>query len=442
MNAVLAWARLDVRRRWRSLLVLTLLVAVSSAVVLTTLAGARRTDTALPRLEARVLEADAMVLPNKPGFDWGRVSRLPSVKTLGTFALFLGAMPQLDVGAYEDFSDFPAANAAQNVTIDRPILRSGRYPDARNPLEALAGPGFIEKHGSYLTVRLPAAAQIRPDGSVPPDTKYAGPRLRVHVVGEGQNTFGLGGETPTFGLSYAFFRRYLQPLLPYFANARVRLRGGEAAIPQFRRELAAATGSQNIDVVNWHEEVASAKRTASFIATGWLLFALAALVASLVLVGQAFARYCAGAADELRTLGALGLDRRQSRLAGAFGPALAGVAGSALGVAGALLASPLFPTGAIRRSEPTPGISLDPLAVLAGGGVVAVIALLGSWWAARITARDPEARRVTGGRSSRQPPSAPAWASWPCSAPVSRSSRAVERSASPSAPRSSARSRA
>ena len=382
MKAVLAWARLDVRRRWRSLLVLTLLVGVSGAVVLTTLAGARRTDTAVPRLESRVLQADAMVLPNKPGFDWGPVSRLPSVEKLGTFVLMEGA-PQVDGGSFEE-TGFPAGDADQYVTIDRPSVLSGRFPDTNNPLEALGSPGFIKKRGAYVTLRLPTKDQLGPDGSVPPHTKYAGPVVRVHIVGEALNTFSLGGPVPSFAVSYGFFRKYLKPVFPYFRNARVRLKGGEAAIPQFRRELAALTHSQNIDVVNWHEDIAGYRRSATFTATGWLLFALAALLASLVLVGQAFARYCATATEDLSTLRALGLDRRQSRLAAAFGPALAGLAGSALGVVGALLASPLFPTGGARLYEPTPGVRLDPLIMLGGGAVVALTALLGSWWASRI----------------------------------------------------------
>jgi ABC-type lipoprotein release transport system permease subunit len=392
MNAVLAWARLDVRRRWRSLLVLTLLVAVSSAVVLATLAGARRTDTAIQRLEARVLQGDAMVLPNQPGFDWEPIRRLPSVKTLGLFVLAQGIGPQLSSGSFDE-TGFPAGDVNQYVTIDRPTLLSGRFPDTRNPLEALGSPGFIKKHGAYVTARLPTKAQIGPEGDIAPNTKYAGPAVRIHIVGEAKNTFSLGGPVPNFQLSYGFFEKYIKPVFPWFANARVRLKGGEAAIPQFRRELAAATHSQKIDVVNWHEDIAGAQRTASFTATGWLLFALAALLASLVLVGQAFARYCAGAADDLGTLRALGLDGRQSRLAAAFGPALAGVAGAALGAVGALLASSLFPTGGSRLYEPTPGIRLDPLVMVGGGAVLAVIALVGSWWASRIPDLAREAAR-------------------------------------------------
>ena len=384
MSAVLAWARLDLRRRWRSLLVLMLLVGLSSAVVLATLAGARRTDTAIPRLQASTLPADAMVLPNQPGFDWGPVSRLPSVETLGTFAL--SDVPQVD--AVPEFA-FPAADATQNVKVDRPFLLRGRFPDPNNALEALGSPGFIEKHGAYVTAAVPTKAQVRPEGDIAPGTKYAGPKVRIRIVGEGLSSF-FGGPSPTFAPSYGFFRDHIKQF-PYFANARVRLRGGRSAIPQFRRELATVTKNPNIDVVDWAEDIDNSQRSATFTATGWLLFALAALLASLVLVGQAFARYCAAAVDDLRTLGALGLDRRQSRLAAAFGPALAGAAGSALGVAGALLASPLFPTGTARLYESAPGISLDPIAMLGGGALVVAITLLGSWWASRTPERALEA---------------------------------------------------
>src|SRR4051812_43594410 len=104
MTAVLAFTRLDLRRRWLSMLVLILLVALAAGVVLATLAGARRTATTLARLQSKTSPADVMVLPNQQGFDWSKVRTLPSVKTLGTFVL-TEASPQATGPIAADFDN-------------------------------------------------------------------------------------------------------------------------------------------------------------------------------------------------------------------------------------------------------------------------------------------------------------------------------------------------
>src|SRR5437763_13024067 len=77
--------RLELRRRWRSLAVLALLIAVSTATVMAGAAGARRTGSAVDRLEHRTRPATVAVLANTPDFDWGPVRRLPAVEDYTPF---------------------------------------------------------------------------------------------------------------------------------------------------------------------------------------------------------------------------------------------------------------------------------------------------------------------------------------------------------------------
>jgi hypothetical protein len=82
MAPLLSWFRLDLRRRWRSLLVLAVLVALASGVVMTAAAGANRAASAVDRLHAQTLPATVLVAPLTPGFDWAAVRALPEVQAL------------------------------------------------------------------------------------------------------------------------------------------------------------------------------------------------------------------------------------------------------------------------------------------------------------------------------------------------------------------------
>ena len=64
-GASLLWAGADIRRRWRSLIVLGLLAGLTAGVAMAALAGARRTDTALARLDRVTHAPDAVVFPSQ-----------------------------------------------------------------------------------------------------------------------------------------------------------------------------------------------------------------------------------------------------------------------------------------------------------------------------------------------------------------------------------------
>ena len=105
------------------------------------------------------------------------------------------------------------------------------------------------------------------------------------------------------------------------------------------------------------------------------VFGLVAMLAAVVLAGQALSRQLAIDGDDLGQLRALGADSRTAALQGLVGAALIIVAGVASAVVVAIVLSPLAPIGSIRRVEVDRGVSFDWL-VLGAGAVLLVVVLL------------------------------------------------------------------
>src|SRR5712691_1451938 len=162
MRLTLTWLRLDSRRRWRSLTVLGLLVALATTTVLAAVAGARRGDTAVGRLLSRTLPATLTVLPNQPGFNWDKIRALPEVASLTTFAV-----SGYTIDGYPMASQnvgFPPGDSQVMRTIERPVVLQGRVFDPRRADEVVVTArfpaGYGKGVGDTLTLRLPAPRQI------------------------------------------------------------------------------------------------------------------------------------------------------------------------------------------------------------------------------------------------------------------------------------------
>ena len=395
MLITLTWLRLDGLRRWRSLAVLALLIALATATILTSIAGARRGQTAFDRLWARTLPATATVLPNQPGFDWAKVAALPEVTALTKFPVVFGYQAQGFTGAS---TGFPLADDQMTRTIERPVMLAGRLFNPRRADEVVITPRFAATSGKHvgdtLTLELASVQQANQeyDGSTGPPL---GPKVRARIVGVGRTPWGLDADTPGSpgGIlsTPALFTRYRANMMgtngQAYVNALVRLKGGQAAIPAFRADLARVTGRSDIDVWDNQQQIGDPMHQVSdYEAACLLAFGLAALAAALFLIGQSIARYTSATVADLQVLQALGMTRRQAVAAACAGPALAGVAGSTLGVAGAVVASRWMPIGLASIAEPHPGIDADwvvlapgwvlvPLLVLAGSAAAAAVAL-------------------------------------------------------------------
>jgi len=387
-----AWTRLEWQRRWRSLTVLALLVAVSTTTVLTAFAGARRDRTAFDRLWARTLPATVTVLPNQPGFNWAAIRKLPEVAALTTVAISGFMIDGYPLAGQE--TAFPPGDRQVWHTIERPVVLSGRVvnPSRVDEVDVTA---FFPAHygkgvGDTLTIQLPTPQQATSgwDSSSGP---ARGPKIKVRIVGVIRSPWfadsprSLGAVIPSPALLARYPANFLGPAdprtgtRPGVVNALVRLKGADAAIPRFRRDFARATGRSDIDIWSNLSNIGdSVHKVTGYEAVCLLAFGLAALAAALFLVGQSVIRHTSASGSDLQVLRAAGITPGETAAAASASPFLAAVAGTTLGVGGAIVASHWMPIGVGSLFEPDPGISADWLILGTGWVLIPLLVLAGS----------------------------------------------------------------
>jgi hypothetical protein len=345
------------------------------------------------------------VLPNQPGFDWDKVRALPEVAALSELAVVLGFSVDCCPGAD---SGFPPNSDDMARTLERPALLAGRVFNPGRVDEVMVTPQFAHVYdkdvGDTITLLLATPKQMNEqfDGSTGPPR---GPRIKASIVGIGRTVFGStpvdkpagkGGVLP----SPALFAHYRANILgtsgQNYVNALIRLKGGPAAIPAFRADLARVTGRSDIDVLNNREFFGGlVERLTRYEAACLFAFALAALVAALFLIGQAVARYTAATMADLQVLQAVGMTPRQAVASATAPPLLAAAVGATLGVAAAIVASRWMPIGAASYSEPHPGVDADWL-ILGPGWVLATALVAAGAAAAAALVLSARRRRAAG----------------------------------------------
>lgn len=293
MALILAWLRVELRRRWRPLVVLALLVAISAGAVLAAVAGVRRGDSSVDRLLAETLPADAVVQPMQPGFDWAAVRALPQVEALGL--LTSGRYTINGVADPAEELYLLPANADVMQAIERPVVLAGRLADPVRADEAVITARYAELSGlgvgDSVQLGLYRPETVDREGVIPAPDVADGPVLTVRVVGVIRSLFfadeldGPGRIIPSTGLFAQYRLNQLGDEQAEDNIGLVRLRGGAAALPAFRADLAGVTGRPDINVSEMEKE-RHARDVVRFEAVALLAFGLAALVAAMVLVGQ------------------------------------------------------------------------------------------------------------------------------------------------------------
>lgn len=383
MDMLTMWLRLERRRRWRSLLVLALLVMIACGTVLTAAAGARRGASALDRLLDETHPATAVVSPFQPGFDWAAVRALPEVAALTTYPYYSDFTID-EIPGYPYDPPYVPADAEAMRTIEAPVVLAGRPADPARADEAVVTADFAGDTGlgvgAIVTMRLYTPEQLTEGLLGRKAGAPGGPAVPVRIVGVVRSPWlsdqavGTGVLVPSAGLLARYRANFLGADEEAPLNALVRLRNGDADLAAFSAGLARVSGRPDIDVLARSGSVAHVQDVLRFESTSLFAFALAALVASVVLVGQSVVRVVAASAADRGVLRALGMSRGREAVLATAGPLLAAAAGAVAGVAAAVVASAWMPFGTAARFEPAPGMDVDLLVL--GVGILAAPALV------------------------------------------------------------------
>lgn len=418
------WLRVQaaLRHRWKALVVLAVVVGIGGGAAITSLAGARRTDTAVP-------EFVAYSLPDTGGFLFGSVSSPPVTPGIPAGSLALAPaeqrvvhLPQVAAyfrAPYLFLSQSRAGNdpSQMNVlgdadadllrSVDRPMVVAGRLPRPDRPFEAaineLAASGQHLHVGSTVTLYAYSYAQVT-SGSLTESTgtpvRPAGPEFRVRVTAILRFPQNVSAVVPLIdhqGVAYdaqrnlyttpAFLQRLAEGLgipvqqVPDSNLVAVRLHHGAAdwkafaaAVPKASGGKVGFAGAGNVNGVN--RAAASAQRGIHLDVVALVVFGLLVLLITLLFVGQAIGRQVRNQRSDFAVLRSVGADRRQLVSAEVAVSGVVGVVGAALAVAVAVAASPLMPVGLARQAEIHPGLDADPTFLVPGFFILSALITL------------------------------------------------------------------
>ena len=437
MATVLMRVRTDVRTRWRGMLGLALLLGLVGGVVLTAVAGARRTDSAYPRLLAWANAAEVTVIATNSdsstaqGQPTGKyfvaggraayevrsrfftaLAALPEVASVARATEYNMALPvpggQPDPGVQV----FSSPDDSLGVTGDRVKITAGRMFGPAASGQAVIDPALASREhlrpGSVLhLIGIPKDA----DGTA--DLKLAVPlSFRVAAVGvfDDQVVAATATSTqPRVLLSPPFAATDGAVAMTNLPEAAVRLRAG-ASMAAFlhdadRLRTRYGIGTGDYTTVSLDGQVTAVQRAIRPQALALAIFAALVALVGMAVTGQLLARQLALDAADFPVLRALGQTRRGLAAEALIRLALVTVAGGVIAVAVAVAASPLLPFGAARLAEPHPGLNADLPVLAAGFAAVALAPLIALAPAAWRVAAPRLSAGVAGEQATRRRPS-------------------------------------
>ncbi len=403
LGAVTSLARAEARRRRATIVVIVAVAALVSGATMTAAAGARRTATVVDRMLAQA---------DRPAYAVGAylTTNAGDPDRLGAGVDALEELPGVDraIAIANIFVPIGPGDGSWYMSIGTDLdgrylesgwtgpVRDGRLPAVDGRGELVIDAGTASRLGLQVGDEFVAPtlsietmdALLRGQTS---EIVHDGPEIPFTVVGIFRETIT---DDPSFGFGLAS-----PDTAAYLGQVGVSdgyfLFDGEADVdvPAAIDAVSGALGRAQTFFADPELELGPVRSTVRIIAAGLAVFALLAAVAGLIALGQVVGRQVADSGRVVAVTRALGMRDRETALALALPPALAGGVGIAVGAIAAAALSPIFPTGAGRLAEPHPGVRVDWL-VLAAGSLVLLAFVSASAVMARLARCAPVTMRA------------------------------------------------
>jgi hypothetical protein len=390
MGAVLLVTRTELRRRWRSLALIVVLVGLAGGAALGSIAGARRTSSSFDRFLVASRVQDVLLLSRDIGPEQlVRLRDLPGVEAVG-----VGRHLAL-TGADGDLLAGGAVFAPVDDVLGRDVFRvrivDGRAPAEGTAEEIMVSETYARTSGLRVGDSLPLTAFTPEQMELLTQGLDAGEPTDLHVslrvVGITRSPDDLNLQASAGGvlvLPRAFNEKYGDRIGSYYeAIIGVRLEHGEAGVIGFvdRLDRVLTPGTYDVDPVALSR--GGVQESIDLLAAAALLLGLIAAACGLIAAGLTAARQIGLSASDYGLLRALGLAPKW-RAAAVAGPVLAATGtGTVLATLVAWATSALFPFGVAGDAEPHPGFSFDAVTILAGAvaivGLVGALAAVAAW---------------------------------------------------------------
>lgn len=392
-------ARVQLRGRWRSFVVLTLVIGIVGGIALSLIAGSSRSASVVDRFVRRATHYDLAIFKQSGILPRATVLAIPGVRRADP-AAYLAIVASIPDGSKSGLIN---GNAVDMTTLDRTFrLVAGRVPDGHDPFAVLVNEVFTKEFkvavGDDIATRMFSNADY--NHIVAGVYRPTGPRYRFHIAGVVRTSQDIAGDeirsprpNSAYGaanfmlIPFSFLTGYSTHFLQFGNGYDVQLRN--VARDRAGVEAAAKRLSASVARPFYSLRRAPFDIPVNLESTVLLVLGVAAAIAGAVMAALLLSTEERVHRRDRRALRALGQTRQQLGLGAAVRAVPVALFAMVLMLVVAIFASSLYPIGVGRKLEFNPGVQVNLsvllLGALATGAFVLGIAFVMGWRESRAT---------------------------------------------------------